>query len=139
MVGADRLDAALRDAAAVRRARRHRVRAQRGHQHRPRGHDADGRVLRHLRVGPARLVGRRHRRRADRGRPLALVHAAFSIHLRADQVVSGTAVNFLALGITGYMFIDHYGDNGTPDNISRVPDVNLPILKAGSWTVRSGT
>src|SRR5215207_4675539 len=53
---------------------------------------------------------------------LALLHAAFSIHLRADQVVSGTAVNFLALGITGYIFIDHYGDEGTPDNISRVPD-----------------
>jgi simple sugar transport system permease protein len=62
---------------------------------------------------------------------LALLHAAFSIHLRADQVVSGTAVNFLALGITGYVFIDHYGDNGTPDDISRVPDVNLPFLKGG--------
>jgi general nucleoside transport system permease protein len=62
---------------------------------------------------------------------LALLHAAFSISLRADQVVSGTAVNFLALGITGYVFIDHYGDQGTPDNISRVPDVNLPILHGG--------
>ena len=62
---------------------------------------------------------------------LALLHAAFSISLRADQVVSGIAVNFLALGITGYVFIDHYGDNGTPDDISRVPDVNLPILHGG--------
>jgi ABC-type uncharacterized transport system permease subunit len=60
---------------------------------------------------------------------LALVHAGFSIHLRADQVVSGTAVNFLALGITGYVFIDHYGDQGTPDNISRTPDVSLPGIK----------
>ena len=59
---------------------------------------------------------------------LALLHAAFSIHLRADQVVSGTAVNFLALGITGYVFIAHYGDQGTPDNISRAPDVALPGL-----------
>jgi general nucleoside transport system permease protein len=32
---------------------------------------------------------------------LALVHAFFAIHLRADQIVGGTAVNFLALGITG--------------------------------------
>jgi simple sugar transport system permease protein len=60
---------------------------------------------------------------------LALVHAVFSIHLRADQVVSGTAVNFLALGITGYFFIAHYGNNGTPDNVSTVPDVNLPGIK----------
>jgi general nucleoside transport system permease protein len=63
------------------------------------------------------------------GGALAFVHAAFSIHLRADQVVSGTAVNFLALGITGYVFIDHYGDNGTPDSISRTPDVSLPVIK----------
>jgi simple sugar transport system permease protein len=63
------------------------------------------------------------------GGVLALAHAVFSIHLRADQVVSGTAVNFLALGITGYVFIDHYGDNGTPDHISRAPDVSLPGIK----------
>jgi simple sugar transport system permease protein len=45
--------------------------------------------------------------------------------------VSGTAVNFLALGLTGYIFIDHYGDEGSPDTISRVPDVNLPGLEHG--------
>jgi ABC-type uncharacterized transport system permease subunit len=56
---------------------------------------------------------------------LALVHAFFSIHLRADQIVSGTAVNFLALGITGYAFIDIYGDSGTPSGISEIPDVHL--------------
>ncbi len=60
---------------------------------------------------------------------LAFVHAVFSIHLRADQVVSGTAVNFLALGITGYFFIAHYGANGTPSNISSVPNVVLPGIK----------
>jgi simple sugar transport system permease protein len=60
---------------------------------------------------------------------LALVHAVFSIAMRADQVVSGTGVNFLALGITGYFFIAHYGNNGTPDNISSVPDVSLPVIK----------
>jgi ABC-type uncharacterized transport system permease subunit len=38
-------------------------------------------------------------------------------------------VNFLALGITGYVFIDHYGDTGSPDNISRIPDVSLPGIK----------
>ena len=63
------------------------------------------------------------------GGALALVHAYFSIHLRADQIVSGMALNFLALGITGYIFLDHYGDQGTPDNISRVPDVSIPGVK----------
>jgi len=62
------------------------------------------------------------------GALLALVHAFFSIHLRADQIVSGTAVNFLALGITGYFYINIYGNNGTPNNLSGVPDVNLSWL-----------
>src|SRR5439155_20173128 len=35
---------------------------------------------------------------------LALVHAFFSVTLRADQIVGGVALNFLALGITGYFF-----------------------------------
>jgi ABC-type uncharacterized transport system permease subunit len=63
------------------------------------------------------------------GGALALVHAVFSIHLRADQVVSGTAVNLLALGITGYVFVEHYGSQGTPGSIPRVPDVSLPVVK----------
>jgi general nucleoside transport system permease protein len=62
------------------------------------------------------------------GAALALVHAIFSIHLRSDQIVSGTAVNFLALGITGYFFIDIYGNNGTPDNLAGIPDVHLNFL-----------
>ena len=60
------------------------------------------------------------------GGVLALVHAFFSVQLRADQIVSGIALNFLALGITGYVFLDHYGDQGTPDNIPRVPDISIP-------------
>jgi general nucleoside transport system permease protein len=63
------------------------------------------------------------------GGALALLHAFFSINLRADQVVSGIALNFLALGITGYIFLDHYGDQGTPDNIPRVPDISIPGVK----------
>jgi simple sugar transport system permease protein len=58
---------------------------------------------------------------------LALVHAFFAISLRADQIVSGFAVNFLALGITGYVFLYHYGEQGTPDGLPQVPDVSLPI------------
>jgi len=60
---------------------------------------------------------------------LALVHAVFSIHLRANQVVSGTGINFLALGITGYFFVAHYGSNGTPSGISQVPNIKIPGLQ----------
>jgi general nucleoside transport system permease protein len=60
------------------------------------------------------------------GAVLALVHAYVSIHLRADQIVSGTAINFLALGLTGYFYIQVYGANGTPGSISQIPDINIP-------------
>ncbi len=63
------------------------------------------------------------------GAALALVHAFVSIHLRADQVVSGTAINILALGITGYVFIYHYGNEGTPGNVPRVPNLTLPLIE----------
>jgi ABC-type uncharacterized transport system permease subunit len=63
------------------------------------------------------------------GGVLAIVHAVFSIALRADQVVSGFAVNFLALGITGYVFIAHYGDQGTPGDVPRVPELTLPGIE----------
>ena len=63
------------------------------------------------------------------GAVIGLVHAFVSIQLRADQVVSGTGINFLAIGITGYIFIYHYGDQGTPSDISRAPNVTLPLVE----------
>jgi ABC-type uncharacterized transport system permease subunit len=63
------------------------------------------------------------------GGALGLIHAIFAITLRADQIVSGTGLNFLALGLTGYMFVDIYGTQGTPDNLPAVPDITLPGIK----------
>ena len=62
------------------------------------------------------------------GGVMALVHAFFSIHLRADQIVTGTAINFLALGLTGYLYVDIYGDEGTPSDIPGIPNVHLGFL-----------
>jgi simple sugar transport system permease protein len=62
------------------------------------------------------------------GGGFALIHAFFSIHLRADQIIGGTAINFLSLGLTGYLFIDVYGGEGTPPDIPNIPDVDLRFL-----------
>ena len=59
LVGAARRDAALRDAADVRGAGRRDLRARRRRQHRPRGDDADRRVLRRLGRGHHLELGRR--------------------------------------------------------------------------------
>jgi general nucleoside transport system permease protein len=60
---------------------------------------------------------------------LGLIHAVLSVHLRADQIISGTAIWFLAIGVTGYFFIEIYGENGTPGTgIPVIPDINLGFL-----------
>ncbi|MGH2933956.1 MAG: ABC transporter permease [Gaiellaceae bacterium] len=66
---------------------------------------------------------------AAAGGILALVYAYFAIHLRADQIVGGTAVNFLALGITGYFFFQIYHGEYVPSGVSQIPDVNIPGIK----------
>jgi ABC-type uncharacterized transport system permease subunit len=60
---------------------------------------------------------------------LALVHAFFAIHLRADQIVGGTAVNFLAVGITGYFFFQLYHGQDVPIGISTIPKVRIPYVQ----------
>jgi ABC-type uncharacterized transport system permease subunit len=63
------------------------------------------------------------------GGGFALLYAFFAIHLRADQIVGGTAINFLALGVTGYFFIQVYGESGTPGDLPRIPEADIPGLK----------
>jgi simple sugar transport system permease protein len=74
---------------------------------------------------------------AAAGGLLALVYAYFAIHLRADQIVGGTAVNFLALGITGYFFVQLYNNNPIPNGVSLLPNVNIPGL-SGSFGAAIG-
>jgi simple sugar transport system permease protein len=56
----------------------------------------------------------------------ALIHAFWSIHLRGNQIVSGMALNFLALGVTGYFFEQLYGNQNIPAGVSTVPNVAIP-------------
>ncbi|MBI5103706.1 MAG: ABC transporter permease [Solirubrobacterales bacterium] len=65
------------------------------------------------------------------GMALASIHAVFAVSLRADQIVVGTALNFIALGLTGYLYVDIYGDQGTPDNLPQVPELKLPTDSLG--------
>jgi general nucleoside transport system permease protein len=65
---------------------------------------------------------------AAAGGLLALVYAYFAIHLRADQIVGGTGVNFLAYGITGYFFVQLYNNNPVPGGVSVLPNVRIPGL-----------
>jgi len=59
---------------------------------------------------------------------LAGLHAYASITLRADQIVSGMALNILALGLTTYLDFQLYGHTGTPADLPGLPDVRLGFL-----------
>jgi general nucleoside transport system permease protein len=56
----------------------------------------------------------------------ALIHAFWSIHLRGNQIVSGMAINFLALGVTGYFFEQLYGNQNIPAGVSTIPNIAIP-------------
>jgi len=60
------------------------------------------------------------------GTLLAALHALASITWRADQIVSGMALNILALGLTSYLNYDQYGTTGTPADLPSVPPLVIP-------------
>ena len=123
-------DAPLRDAARLRCDGRHLLRAQRRREHRPRGDDALGRVLRHPRRRQAQLVGARAALRRRSPAPASRSSTPSSRSTCAPTRSSAaSAINFLALGITGYLFIDIYGGEGTPPDIPGIPDVHLGFLE----------
>jgi simple sugar transport system permease protein len=67
------------------------------------------------------------------GIALASIHAVWAIALRGDQVISGIAINLLALGVTGYLFIQRYGGHGTPTDLPGIPALHLSFLEGAGF------
>ncbi len=63
---------------------------------------------------------------------LALLHAALSITFRVDQIISGTVVNILAVGVTGYLNRQLF-PTGAPPGLSPFPRLNVPGLSDLPW------
>jgi simple sugar transport system permease protein len=62
------------------------------------------------------------------GSLMAWLHAWACIRYQANQVVSGIAINLLALGLTSYLFYTLYGSQGTPASLAGIPNVSIPVL-----------
>ncbi len=58
----------------------------------------------------------------------AAIFAVFAVLLRADQVISGTAVTLLALGGTGTLYRVLYGSAGAALNTPTLDPLAIPIL-----------
>jgi ABC-type uncharacterized transport system permease subunit len=64
------------------------------------------------------------------GGAMALIHAVVSIRFRADQIVSGIAINIFAAGMTVFLVNRIYGlqDVGHVGPSELLPNVNIPLL-----------
>jgi simple sugar transport system permease protein len=63
------------------------------------------------------------------GVALAMTFALFTVvWLRADQIITGTAITLLALGLTGSLYRGIYGATGVALTIPTAPPVALPLL-----------
>ena len=58
---------------------------------------------------------------------MALLHAFVSIRFRADQIISGTVINILAIGITGY-FYRQFLSQDIPAGPGTFPPFDIPLL-----------
>lgn len=58
---------------------------------------------------------------------LALLHGAVSISFRVDQIISGTVINILSIGVTGYFYRQFLAEN-IPAGPGTFPPFDLPIL-----------
>jgi ABC-type uncharacterized transport system permease subunit len=58
---------------------------------------------------------------------LAALHAVVSIEFKANQIISGTVINILALGVTGYFYRQFLAEN-LPPGPGTFPIVNIPLL-----------
>jgi ABC-type uncharacterized transport system permease subunit len=63
------------------------------------------------------------------GAALGLVHAFLSVTLRADQIVSATAINLVAAGLTAALIPALWGEPGVSPSVHRINAIHIPILR----------
>ena len=62
------------------------------------------------------------------GLAFALIHALMCVTFEADQIISGTAINLLALGGTGFLLVEIFGTGGTSPRVEGFEELPLPLL-----------
>jgi general nucleoside transport system permease protein len=68
------------------------------------------------------------------GIAVSAIHAFLSIHMKADQVVSGTAINLFAAALTSFLILKLFNTGGQTDSVAKLPYnppkflTDIPIL-----------
>ncbi|HEY3231790.1 MAG TPA: ABC transporter permease [Roseiflexaceae bacterium] len=62
------------------------------------------------------------------GALLALLHAVLSITFRVDQIISGTVINILAVGLTGFLNRALFFQQAVPHAPGVLPTIHIPLL-----------
>lgn len=63
------------------------------------------------------------------GMAMALIHAIATVTFHANHIISGLALNLIALGGTGYLLNLIFGRGGTSPPVTRFEIVSVPILR----------
>jgi simple sugar transport system permease protein len=58
----------------------------------------------------------------------ALIHAVISINIKADQIISGIAINLFAVGITKFILEIVFHSSSNSDRIVGLPHIRLPYI-----------
>jgi ABC-type uncharacterized transport system permease subunit len=61
------------------------------------------------------------------GALMALLHAVLTVRYAVDQIISGTAINILAVGLTGFLNRQLFA-TGAPAGATVLPRISLPVL-----------
>lgn len=62
------------------------------------------------------------------GMLFSFFHAFASITLKADQVVSGTAIWFIGWGLSGVLYVAAFGFSASPVRLNTLPSISIPYL-----------
>ena len=64
------------------------------------------------------------------GAVISLIHGIMSIKCRANQTVVGLAMNFIALGLTSYLFLMVFGQTTDLPSIDVIKTIKIPLLSS---------
>jgi len=67
---------------------------------------------------------------------IGLLHGLFGIRFRANKVVTGTAINIFAGGLTVFLLRDFFGAAGTSPSVATIGDITLPLINQIPWIGR---